>query len=213
MHSYTRNFTLSSKCRSYVPDVCIYISYKYYFFFFYFFYFFFFYFLNLIYVFLMFYLFIYLFIFIIIIIIIIVVVVVVVVVVVIIINLLYCFYQLTNTALYCNYVFTYCAFLLMCSSHKNNTPHKIALHQMKSNDDHNSISLYKKVTQAAFQTTGPLYLHAVWYLPFTNSPIKHTVTYHFSDLQEVYSGNRQIHKTFQMQSLHPPQISSSGKYH
>ena len=51
----------------------------------------------------------------------------------------------------------------------------------------------------------------MWYLPFTNSPRKHTVTYHFSDLQEVYSGNRQIHTKWQLQYLHPPQISTSGK--
>ena len=51
----------------------------------------------------------------------------------------------------------------------------------------------------------------MWYLPFTNSPRKHTVTYHFSDLQEVYSGNRQIHTKCQLQYLHPPHISTSGK--
>ena len=84
----------------------------------------------------------------------------------------------------------------------------------KSNpiDDHSNIS-WKKVTEAEFQTIGPLYLHAVWYLPFTNSPRKHTVTYHFSDLQEVYSGNGQIHTKCQLQYLHPPQISTSGKGH
>ena len=60
---------------------------------------------------------------------------------------------------------------------------------------------------------GPLYLHAVWYLPFTNSPRKYTITYHFSDLQEVYSGNRQIHTKCQLQYLHPPHISTSGKCH
>ena len=70
-----------------------------------------------------------------------------------------------------------------------------------------------KVTEAEFQTIGPLYLHAVWYLPFTNSPRKNTVTYHFSDLQEVYSGNRQIHTKCQLQYLHPPHISTSGKCH
>ena len=126
----------------------------------------------------------------------------------------------------------------------------------------------KKVTEAEFQTIGPLYLHAVWYLPFTNSPRKHTVTYHFrchytksnpiddhsnifkkgyrsrisnhwasipacsvvppiykqskktychvyhfSDLQEVYSGYRQIHTKCQLQYFHPPHISTSGKCH
>ena len=87
-------------------------------------------------------------------------------------------------------------------------------HYTKSNpiDDHSNISS-KKVTEAKVQTIGPLYLHAVWYLPFTNSPRKHTVTYHFSDLQEVYSGNRQIHTKCQLQYLHPPHISTSGKCH
>ena len=75
------------------------------------------------------------------------------------------------------------------------------------------VTYFQKVTEAEFQTIGPLYLHAVWYLPFTNSPRKHTVTYHFSDLQEVYSGNRQIHTQCQLQYLHPPHISTSGKCH
>ena len=42
---------------------------------------------------------------------------------------------------------------------------------------------------------------------------KNTVTYHFNDLQEVYSGNRPIHTKCQWQYLHPPQISTSGKCH
>ena len=42
---------------------------------------------------------------------------------------------------------------------------------------------------------------------------KHTVTYHFSDLQGVYSDNHQIHTKCQLQYLHPPQISTSGKCH
>ena len=57
----------------------------------------------------------------------------------------------------------------------------------------------------------------MWYLPFTNSPRKHTVTYHFSDLQKVYNGNCQIHTKChtkcQLQYLHPPHISTSGKCH
>ena len=87
-------------------------------------------------------------------------------------------------------------------------------HYTKSNpiDDHSNISS-KKVTEAKFQTIGPLYLHAVWYFPFTNSPRKHTVTYHFSDLQEVYSGNRQIHTKCQLKYFHPPHISTRGKCH
>ena len=53
----------------------------------------------------------------------------------------------------------------------------------------------------------------MWYLPFTKSPRKHTVTYHFSDLQEVYSDNPQIHTKCQLQYFHPPHISTSGKCH
>ena len=46
-----------------------------------------------------------------------------------------------------------------------------------------------------------------------NSPRKHIVTYHFSDLQQVYSDNRQIHTKCQLKYLHPPHISTSGKCH
>ena len=77
----------------------------------------------------------------------------------------------------------------------------------------NQIPLTPIVTYLQKCYRSRLYLHAVWYLPFTNSPRKHTVTYHFSDLQEVYSGNRQIHTKCQLQYLHPPHISTSGKCH
>ena len=50
-------------------------------------------------------------------------------------------------------------------------------------------------------------------VPPIYSSRKHTVTYHFSDLQDVYSGNRQIHTKCQLQYLHPPQISTRGKCH
>ena len=83
---------------------------------------------------------------------------------------------------------------------------QVSLHQIKSH-------IFKNVTEAEFQTIGPLYLHVVWYLPFTKSPRKHTVTYHFIGLQEVYSGNCQIHTKCQLQYLHPPQISTRGKCH
>ena len=77
------------------------------------------------------------------------------------------------------------------------TPNKIPL---------TTIVTYR--TEAEFQTIGPLYLHAVWY-----SPRKHTVTYHFSDLQEVCSGIRHIHTKCQLQYLHHSQISTCGKCH
>ena len=51
------------------------------------------------------------------------------------------------------------------------TPNQIPLTTM--------VTYLQKVTKAEFQTIGPLYLHAVWYLPFTDSPRKHTVTYNF----------------------------------
>ena len=87
-------------------------------------------------------------------------------------------------------------------------------HYTKSNpiDDHSNISS-KKLQKQNFKRFGPLYLHAVWYLPFTNSPRKHTVTYHFSVLQEVYNDNRQIHTKCQLKYLHQPHISTSGKCH
>ena len=47
-----------------------------------------------------------------------------------------------------------------------------------------NIDDFIKVTEAAFQTTGPVYLHAVWYLPFRNSPRNPTVTYYLSELEE-----------------------------
>ena len=39
------------------------------------------------------------------------------------------------------------------------------------------ITYLQKGTEAEFQTIGPLYLRAVWYLPFTNSPRKYIVRY------------------------------------
>ena len=57
-------------------------------------------------------------------------------------------------------------------------------------DDHSSVSVKTKVREEAFQTTGPVYQHAVQYLPFINSLRNHTVTHYFSDLQDVYSGKQ-----------------------
>ena len=98
-------------------------------------------------------------------------------------------------------------YLVVCTLYTEEviTPNKIPLTTIGT--------FFKKVTKEEFQTIGPLYLHAVWYLQFTNSPRKHTVTYHFSELQEVYSGNRQIHTKCQLQYLHPPHIPTSGKGH
>ena len=69
----------------------------------------------------------------------------------------------------------------------------------------NTMPLTTIVAYQVTETTGPVYLHAVWYLPFTHSPWTPTVTYHFRDLQDVYSGNRQIHTKCQ--------LSISGKCH
>ena len=66
------------------------------------------------------------------------------------------------------------------------------------------VTYFQKVTEAEFQTIGPLYM---WYLPFTNSPRKHTVTYHFSDLPEVYSGNRQIQNKMSVAIFTPTHMS------
>ena len=96
-----------------------------------------------------------------------------------------------------------CSFIILFYN-----PHdsRYRFHYTKSNpiDDHSNISS-KKLQKQNFK---PL-----WYLPFANSPRKHTVTYHFSDLQEVYSGNRQMHTKCQLQYLHPPHISTSSKCH
>ena len=43
---------------------------------------------------------------------------------------------------------------------------------------------FLKVREVAFQTTGPVYLHDVWYLPFINRSRNHVV-YLFSDTEDV----------------------------
>ena len=55
------------------------------------------------------------------------------------------------------------------------------------------------------------YFTVIWRRTYGKGVI--TVTYHFSDLQEVYSDNRQIHTKCQLQYFHPPHISTSGKSH
>ena len=84
---------------------------------------------------------------------------------------------------------------------------------LKSNpiDNHSNISS-KKLQKQNFKPLGH-YTFMQWYLPFTKNPRKYTVTYNFSNLQEVYSGNHQIHTKCQLQYLHPPHISTSGKCH
>ena len=83
-------------------------------------------------------------------------------------------------------------------------------HYTKSNpiDDHSNISS-KTLQMQNFKPLG----HYTCMQCGTSSPRKHTVTHHFSDLHEVYSGNRQIHTKCQLQYLHPTQISTSGKCH
>ena len=73
-----------------------------------------------------------------------------------------------------------------CTSHLQTVQENILSHIILGVITPNQIPLttivthiFKNVTEAEFQTTGPLYLHAVWNIPFTNSPRKHTVTYHF----------------------------------
>ena len=87
-------------------------------------------------------------------------------------------------------------------------------HYTKSNpiDDHSNISS-KKLQKQNFKPFSHYTCMQCGTSHFTNSPTKHTVTYNFSDLHEVYSGNRQIHTKCQLQYLHPPHISTSGKCH
>ena len=79
--------------------------------------------------------------------------------------------------------------------------------------------LYLSVADPTLASEKQIYIYfsrikkSVWYLPFIYSPSNSTVTYHFSDLQEVYSGNCQIHTKCHLQFLHPPQISTSDKCH
>ena len=84
-------------------------------------------------------------------------------------------------------------------------------HYAKSNpiDDHSNISS-KRLQKQNFK---PLGHYTCMQCGTSQSPRKHTVIYHFRDLQEVYSGNCQIHTKCQLQYLHPPHISTSGKCH
>ena len=84
-------------------------------------------------------------------------------------------------------------------------------HYTKSNptNDHSNISS-KKLQKQNFK---PLGHYTCMQCGTSHLQTIHTVTYHFSDLQEVYSGNRQIHTKCHWQYLHPPHISTSGKCH
>ena len=98
----------------------------------------------------------------------------------------------------------------------NEVRHRLRLrcHYTKSNpiDDHSNISS-KKLQKQNFiplghytcMQCGISHLQTV-----QENMLSHII---FSDLQEVYSGNRQIHTKCQLQYLHPPHISTSGKCH
>ena len=91
---------------------------------------------------------------------------------------------------------------------------RLRCHYTKSNpiDDHSNISS-KKFQKQNFKPLGHYtcmqcgisHLQTV-----QENMLPHII---FSDLQEVYSGNRQIHTKCQLQYLHPPHISTSGKCH
>ena len=66
--------------------------------------------------------------------------------------------------------------------------------------------MFKKVTEAEFQTIGAT-IPACSVVPsIYKQSKKHTVTYHFSNLQEVYNDNCQIHTKCQLQYLHSPHL-------
>ena len=80
-------------------------------------------------------------------------------------------------------------------------------HYTKSNpiDDQNNISS-KRLQKQNFKPLGHYTCMQCGTSHLQKNPRKHTATYHFSDLQEVYSDNRQIHTKCQLQYLHPPHI-------
>ena len=87
-------------------------------------------------------------------------------------------------------------------------------HYTKSNpiDDHTNISSktlqkqnFKPLGHYTCMQCGTSHLQTV-----QENVLSHII---FSDLQEVYSGNRQIHTKCQLQYFHPPHISTSGKCH
>ena len=79
-------------------------------------------------------------------------------------------------------------------------------------DDHSNISS-KMLQKQNFKPLGHYTIMQCGTYHLQTVQKKHTVTYHFSDLQEVYSGNRQIHTKCQLQYLQPPHTSTSGKCH
>ena len=91
-------------------------------------------------------------------------------------------------------------------------PIGLRCHYTKSNpiDDHSNISS-KKLQKQNLKPLGHYTCMQCGTSHLQQVQEKITVTYHFSDLQEVYSGNLQIHTKCQFQYFHPPHISTSGK--
>ena len=94
------------------------------------------------------------------------------------------------------------------SPRKHTVTYYFRCHYTKSNPIDDQVTYLQKCYRSRISNHGAT-IPAYSVVP----PRKHTVTYHFSDLQEVYSGNRQIRTKCQLQYLHPPQISTSGKCH
>ena len=84
-------------------------------------------------------------------------------------------------------------------------------HHTKSNpiDDHSNTSS-KKVTEAEFQTIGPLYLHIQCGTSRLQT-VQENILSHV--ILATYRKCTQIHTKCQLQYLHPPHISTSGKCH
>ena len=91
--------------------------------------------------------------------------------------------------------------------------HCFGCHYTKSNPIDDSKISSKMLQKQIFKPLGHYTCMQCGTSHLQNSPRKHTVAYHFSDLQDVYSGNHQIYTKCQLQYLHPPHISTSGKCH
>ena len=75
------------------------------------------------------------------------------------------------------------------------------------------VKYLQKVTEAEFQTIGPLYLHAVCGTSHLQTVQETLLSHIILATYRKFSGNRQIHTKCQLQYLHPPQVSTNGKCH
>ena len=106
-----------------------------------------------------------------------------------------------------------CVFKPSAMHHSNLKVMHYRCHYTKSNtiDDHSNI-FSKKLQKQNFKPLGH-YTCMQCGTSHLQTVQENILSHRFSDLQEVYSGNRQIHTKCQLQYLHPPHISTSGRCH